>query len=74
MSIKCHFLHSISHICIHLLVLILTLNCYIILIKGLPHHHPETIPDLFPSFSRENNSVVTDAMKMKLLFKVTKIP
>ena len=50
MSIKRFFLHSYFHICIHLPILILSLNCYIILIKGLPHHYPETTPAFISYF------------------------
>ena len=50
MSIKCHILHSISCACINLPILVLFLNCYVILIKGLPHHHPETTSGFIPSF------------------------
>ena len=58
MSIKCHFLHTISCACINLPILILFLNCYVILIKGLSHHHPETAPAFICSFlKRERFSI-----------------
>ena len=44
MSIKRYFSHSCSHICIHLPI------CYVILIKGLPHHYPETTPAFISYF------------------------